>query len=88
MTQSLSAPSSSATLGGQNAEWIVEDFDSGSSMVPLANFGQITFTGAQAKASDEEYGVNNAVVLEIQQNGQLLADVQIESDTQFTVTYV
>lgn len=88
VTQSLSAPSSSATLGGQNAEWIVEDFDSGSSMVPLANFGQITFTGAQAKASDEEYGVNNAVVLEIQQNGQLLADVQIESDTQFTVTYV
>ncbi|OOQ81622.1 Aspergillopepsin-2 [Penicillium brasilianum] len=88
VTKSLSAPSSSATLGGQNAEWIVEDFNSGSSMVPFANFGQVTFTGAQAKASGEEYGVNSASILEIQQNGQLLADVEIQSDTQFTVTYV
>lgn len=87
VTKSLSAPSSSATLGGQNAEWIVEDFNSGNSMVPLANFGQVVFTGAQAKGSDGAYGVNNAAVLEIQQNGQLLADVQIQSDTQFTVTY-
>lgn len=87
VTKSLSAPYSTATLGGQNAEWILEDFNSGSSMVPLANFGQVTFTGAQAKASGGEYGVNDGVILEIQQNGQLLADVQIESDTQFTVTY-
>lgn len=87
VTKSLSAPSSSATLGGQNAEWIVEDFNSGDSMVPFANFGQVTFTGAQAKASSGEYGVNDAAILEIQQNGQLLANVQIESDTQFTVTY-
>lgn len=87
VTKSLSAPSTSATLGGQNAEWIVEDFNSGSSMVPFADFDQITFTGAQAKASTGDYGVNDAAILEIQQNGQLLANVQIESDTQFTVTY-
>ena len=87
VTKSLSAPSASATLGGQNAEWIVEDFNSGSSMIPFANFGQVTFTGAQAKAPTGDYGINDAAILEIQQNGQLLANVQIESDTQFTVTY-
>lgn len=87
VTKSLSAPSASATLGGQNAEWIVEDFNSGGSMVPFANFGQVTFTGTQAKASTGDYSINDATILEIQQNGQLLANVQIESDTQFTVTY-
>lgn len=87
VTKSLSAPSASATLGGQNAEWIVEDFNYGSSMVPFANFDQVTFTGAQARASTGSYGLNDATILEIQQNGQLLANVQIESDTQFTVTY-
>lgn len=87
VTKSLSAPSASATLGGQNAEWIVEDFNSGSSMIPFANFNQVTFTGAQAKAPTGDYGINDATILEIQQNGQLLANVQIESDTQFTVTY-
>lgn len=88
VTKTLSAPSSDATLGGQNAEWIVEDFNTGSSQVPFANFGTVTFTGAQAKTENGDYGVNNAEVLDIQQNGKLLADVNIESDTEFSVTYI
>lgn len=87
VTKTISAPSSDATLGGQNAEWIVEDFNAGSSQVPFANFGTVTFTGAQAKTDSGDYGVNNAEVLDIQQNGKLLADVNIESDTEFSVTY-
>ncbi|KAJ5707825.1 Concanavalin A-like lectin/glucanases superfamily [Penicillium malachiteum] len=87
VTKTLSAPSSSATLGGQNAEWIVEDFNSGSSMVPLVNFGDVTFTGAQAEATSGSYGVNGGQVLDIQQNGKVLAKVDVESDTQFTVSY-
>lgn len=87
VTKTLSAPSSDATLGGQNVEWIVEDFNAGSSQVPFANFGTVTFTGAQAKTENGDYGVNNAEVLDIQQNGKLLADVNIESDTEFSVTY-
>lgn len=86
-TKTLSAPSSSATLGGQNAEWIVEDFNSGNTMVPLVNFGKVTFTGAQAKTQDGDYGVNNAETLDIQQNNKVLAHVNIESDTQFSVSY-
>lgn len=87
VTKTLSAPSTSATLAGQNAEWIVEDFNSGSSQVPFANFGRVTFSGAEAKAGGGKYGVNGGQVLDIQQNGELLANVKIQSDSQFTVTY-
>lgn len=87
VSKTISAPSVSATLAGQNAEWIVEDFNTASSQVPFANFGQVTFSGAQAAAAGGEYGVNGAV-LDIQQNGQLLAKTKIESDTEFSVTYV
>jgi hypothetical protein len=88
VTTTLSAPSTTATLAGQNVEWIVEDFNSGTSMVALVNFGQITFSGAQAKSSEnEEFGVNDSAILEIQQNGKVLAEVNILSDTEFDVTY-
>jgi hypothetical protein len=87
VTKTLSAPSSDATLGGQNAEWIVEDFNAGDSQVPFANFGTVTFSGARAKAGGGDYGVNNAEILHIQQGGKLLAEVDIESDTEFSVTY-
>jgi len=87
VTKTLSAPSSDATLGGQNVEWIVEDFNAGSSQVPFANFGTVTFTGAQAETASGDYGVDNAEVLDIQQKGKLLADVKIESDSEFSVTY-
>lgn len=87
VSQTLSAPSTSATLGGQNAEWIVEDFNSGASMVPLVNFGSVVFSGVQAEAGGAAYGVNDGEVLDIQQNGKLLAKVDIDSDTQFTVSY-
>lgn len=86
-TKTLSAPSETATLGGQNAEWIVEDFNSGNTMVPLVNFGKVTFTGAQAKTQDGDYGVNNAETLHIQQNNKVLAHVNIEGDNQFSVSY-
>ncbi|KAJ5757266.1 uncharacterized protein N7511_007448 [Penicillium nucicola] len=87
VTKSLSAPSTTATLGGQNAEWIVEDFNSGDTMVPLANFGKVDFTGAQAKAKGASYGVQNAAILDIQQDGDVKAHVKVLSDTEFTVSY-
>jgi hypothetical protein len=87
VTKTLNAPSTTATLAGRNAEWIVEDFNSGSTMVPLVNFGQVDFTGAQAKANGASYGVNDAAILDIQQNGQVKAHTEVKSDTEFTVTY-
>ncbi|KAJ5797231.1 uncharacterized protein N7518_005771 [Penicillium psychrosexuale] len=87
VTKTLSAPSTSATLAGQNAEWIVEDFNTGNSMIPLVNFGRIDFTGAQAEAGGTKYGVKNTAVLDIQQNGNVKAHVEVRSDTEFSVTY-
>lgn len=40
--------SQSKALQELNAEWIVEDFESGGALVPFANFGTVTFTGATA----------------------------------------
>lgn len=87
VTKTLNAPSSTATLAGQNAEWIVEDFNSGNTMVPLVNFGKVDFTGAEAKAGGASYGVMNAPILDIQQNGDVKAHVEVTSDSEFTVTY-
>ena len=87
VTKTLTAPSSNATLGGQNAEWIVEDFSSGGSQIAFADFGTVTFTGAQAETDGGAYGVNDAAILDIQQGGKLLAEVNIDSDTEFTITY-
>lgn len=40
--------SQSQALQELNAEWIVEDFESGNALVPFADFGTVTFTGASA----------------------------------------
>ncbi|KAJ5120986.1 uncharacterized protein N7515_008947 [Penicillium bovifimosum] len=87
VTKTLDAPSTSATLAGQNAEWIVEDFNAGSTMVPLVNFGKVDFTGAQARAGSGSYGVDDAEILDIQQNGDVKAHVEVKSNSEFTVTY-
>ncbi|CAG8938458.1 unnamed protein product [Penicillium salamii] len=87
-TKTLKAPSASATLAGQNAEWIVEDFNSGNTMVPLANFDQVDFIGAEAKADDgSSYGVEDASILDIQQNGDVKAHVEVTGNHEFTVVY-
>ena len=88
VTQSVSAPSSSSHLGGQNAEWIVEDFDSGGSQVAFANFGTVTFTGCVAKTASSTLSVSGATVIEIENSsGQVITDVSIPSSSSVKVTY-
>jgi hypothetical protein len=88
VSQDLTAPSSDSNLGGQNAEWIVEDFDSNGSQVPFANFGTIQFTNSAAGVSDgSTVGTDGADVLDIQQNNVVLTDVEIPSSSEVDVTY-
>lgn len=87
ITQSVSAPSSSAALAGQNAEWIVEDFEEGNSLVTLTNFGSVTFTGASASTSSQSVGVTGATVIDMQQNSKTLTSVTINSGSSLTVTH-
>lgn len=70
-----------------NAEWIVEDFESGSSLVPFADFGTVTFTNAYATQSGSQVGPAGAQLMDIEQNGSVLTSVSAGS-SDVTVTYV
>ncbi|KAJ3828084.1 peptidase A4 family-domain-containing protein [Lentinula raphanica] len=83
VTQILSAPSSSAALKGQNAEWIVEDYEQGGNLVTFANFGTVTFTNASASTSSKTLGPNSGIKVNIEQNGKVLTST---NDTSNSVT--
>jgi hypothetical protein len=87
-TKTLNAPAPTATLAGQNVEWIVEDYEAAGSMVGLVDFDKVEFTGAEAKAGDSTYGVSDARILEMLQDGKVLTDVRTESDHTVLVEYV
>ena len=86
--QSVSQPlTSSASLCQTNAEWIVEDFQQGSSLVPLVDFGTVTFTDSVAKTSGGgSFGPDSGTEIDIVQNGQTHTSVT-ENGSGLTVTY-
>ncbi|PQE06679.1 aspergillopepsin-2 precursor protein [Rutstroemia sp. NJR-2017a BBW] len=87
-TVSISLTSSSS-LCGENAEWIVEDFESGSELVALADFGTVTFTDCSAATSETSEGVSDATVIDIESDeGKVLTSVTLESSSEIVVTYV
>jgi hypothetical protein len=88
VSKTLKAPAATATLAGQNADWIVEDFQSGDTMVPLADFGRVVFTGAVAKAGGKSYGVSNATIIDMEQDGKIKTRTTVVSDSEFVVEYV
>ena len=77
------------TLCGTNAEWIVEDFEEGSSLVPFADFGTVTFTGSTAVVNGNTVtaGGDNAQNIHLNQGGSDLTATTISGDT-VTVNYV
>ncbi|KAJ9396918.1 hypothetical protein DTO282F9_6172 [Paecilomyces variotii] len=87
VSKTVSAPDSSSTLGGQNAEWIVEDFEQGDSQIPFANFGSVTFSNATANTGSGSVGTDGATILEIRRNGQVLTHTSIPSSSEVKITY-
>jgi len=78
----------SHTFSGQpslcefDAEWIVEDFESGSSLVPFANFGKVAFTNAVAtKSGGTTVGPSGATIIDIQQNSKVLTSCSASSSS-------
>ncbi|EIW52514.1 aspergillopepsin [Trametes versicolor FP-101664 SS1] len=66
----------------QDAEWIVEDFEEGNSLVPLANWGTVTFTGATANGA----APSGATIINMEQNGRVLTSASTSGST-VTVAY-
>jgi hypothetical protein len=62
----------SASLCETNAEWIVEDFSDGYSLVPFADFTTVRFTGASAETYGSTVDTTGATIFDISQNGRVL----------------
>ncbi|KAF8313007.1 hypothetical protein DL93DRAFT_2036848, partial [Clavulina sp. PMI_390] len=79
---------STAALCEQDAEWIVEDFSSGSSLVPFANFGTITWTDMCAVTATNScvQPTTNSTIVDIEQGGKVYTSVSVTS-TGATVSY-
>jgi hypothetical protein len=77
-----------AKLCETNAEWIVEDFESNGAIVPLANFGTVTFTGASVSTtSGGTIGVSGAQILDIRQRGTKYTECGTSGSSTVTCVY-
>lgn len=77
-----------ANLCEYNAEWIVEDYESGSSLVKFVDFGMVTFTGASATTDGEEVGVTGRTLIDMESSsGTVLTDCTA-SGSEVSCTYV
>ncbi|KAK6220571.1 hypothetical protein LQW54_002016 [Pestalotiopsis sp. IQ-011] len=75
------------TLCETNAEWIVEDFSSGNSLVPFADFGTVTFTDASATTSSGTVGVSDATIIDIKQSNEVLTECSTSGSSTVICTY-
>ncbi|KAH8803669.1 peptidase A4 family-domain-containing protein [Xylogone sp. PMI_703] len=77
------------SLCGKSAEWIVEDFSSGGSLVPFADFGTVTFTGSTAVVNGQTVtaGGDNAVNIHLNQGRGDLTSTTISGST-VRISYV
>ncbi|KAI0113910.1 peptidase A4 family-domain-containing protein [Nemania sp. FL0031] len=80
----------STKLQGASAEWIVEDFLEGNSLVPFANFGTVTFTSATAVINGATVSASSDSPVNIElesSSGSILTSTTISGST-VTVKYV
>lgn len=70
-----------------NAEWIVEDYEEGVSLVPFADFDEVEFTDAYATVSSGSTETPaSASILDIRQSGSVLTSCSASGET-VTCTY-
>ncbi|KAH9845584.1 aspergillopepsin [Teratosphaeria destructans] len=75
------------TLCETDAEWIVEDFESGNELVAFADFGTVTFTDAKYIKSGSTYSVtSSATIIDIEQD-EVLTSVSVPSSGEVVVKY-
>ncbi|CAN8098345.1 unnamed protein product [Discula destructiva] len=64
-----------------NAEWIVEDFSSGGSLIPFVDFDSVTFT-------DCSPSVSGTTIIDIRQSGSVLTSCSTSGTTEVTCDYI
>ncbi|KAL7932087.1 peptidase A4 family domain-containing protein [Trichoderma chlorosporum] len=76
-------------LPGTSAEWIVEDFTSGSSLVPFANFGSVTFTGSSAVVNGQTVtpGSEGSTIIDLENSSGKIITSTTVSGGSVTVNY-
>ncbi|KAK6196808.1 hypothetical protein LQW54_011169 [Pestalotiopsis sp. IQ-011] len=70
--------SGTASLCETNAEWIVEDFEEGSSLVPFADFGTVSFTDATVNGKEV---TSAATIIDLRQSGKVLTSCSASTGT-------
>lgn len=76
-----------ADLCEYNAEWIIEDYEEGNSLVTFADFGTVTFTGASAVKSGTTVGLSGATIFDIEQS-KVLTNCALVGTTGVTCSYI
>ncbi|KXG45674.1 Concanavalin A-like lectin/glucanases superfamily [Penicillium griseofulvum] len=70
-----------------NAEWIVEDYESGGQLVPFVDFGTVTFTNAKATKGGKSVGPSGSTLMDIKQSKVVLTKSSLTSNS-VSVSYV
>jgi hypothetical protein len=68
-----------------NAEWIVEDFSQGNSLVPFADFKTVVFTEASVNGGS---GLERAVVYDIKQGNKVYTSCSTSGSSSVTCSYI
>ncbi|CAK4006257.1 acid ase [Lecanosticta acicola] len=85
-THTFSNEASLGALCETNAEWIVEDFESSSELIPFADFGSVTFSDASYVAGGSTKSISGETIIDVKQSGEVVTDVTV-SGSEVTVTY-
>lgn len=88
VTHTFTSASTEADLCEYDAEWIVEDFEEGLSLVPFADFDSVEFTDAYATKSTGATvdAGDGATIIDIRQSGTIYTSCSA-SGTTVTCTY-
>lgn len=70
-----------------NAEWIVEDFSTLGGLAPIVDFGNVTFSGAEATSGGRIFGPSGASLVDIKQGENVLTSSSVTNDS-VTIDYV
>lgn len=88
VTHTFTSSATEADLCEYNAEWIVEDYESGSSLVTFADFGTVSFTGASATTDGSEVGVDGSGIIDMETSGGSVLTDCTASGSKVSCTYV